>query len=195
MLTAIVLAAGMSKRMGGANKLLLPYHQSTVIRTVVENILDAGIGEVIVVVGYEAAAVKNALKNLPVIFIDNPGYETGMTGSIQQGVQQATGNGYLICLADMVLISPAEYAMMNNHFEQQILLDEKRICLPLYNNQKGNPVIFSSFYKTAILNTKEPEGCKQIVQASKENIAWVQMPTDHVLTDMDDYETYQRLLQ
>ncbi len=195
MLTAIVLAAGMSKRMGAQNKLLLPYDQSTVIRTVVENILNANNKEVIVVVGYEAAAIKNALQNLPVLFIDNPNYETGMTSSIQQGVQQATGNGYMICLADMVLISPAEYAIVKNHFEQQMILNEKCICLPVYNNQKGNPVIFSSFYKTAILNNKDPEGCKQIVQASKENIAWLQMSTDHIITDMDDYETYQRLLR
>ena len=54
MLSAIVLAAGLSKRMGSANKLLLMYKNKTVIETVVENILAAGIKEVIVVTGHQS---------------------------------------------------------------------------------------------------------------------------------------------
>ena len=195
MVTAIVLAAGMSRRMGAINKLLLPYQHTTVVRSVVENLLAAHIYEVLVVVGYEAAQIQEALKGLPVTFIHNPNYETGMTGSIQQGIQQATGNGYMICLADMVLISHGEYEMLQQHFHQQLQVDEKCICIPVYNNQKGNPVIFSSIYKTALLQNQQPEGCRPIVQVNQPHISPVQMSTDHVLTDMDTYEVYQHLIK
>ncbi|HEV3251229.1 MAG TPA: nucleotidyltransferase family protein, partial [Puia sp.] len=112
MLSAIVLAAGLSKRMGKANKLLLPYKGKTVIEIVVENILTAGLGEVIVVTGHEEEKLRNALKNLAVDFVHNPRYLTGMTSSIQEGIRPAKGKGYMICLSDMLLISADEYALL-----------------------------------------------------------------------------------
>src|SRR6266566_1004111 len=108
MISAIVLAAGSSRRMENKNKLLLPYKGKTVLVHTVENILSAGIEEVIVVTGHEAGLVQEAIRLLPVRTIHNPQHEAGMTGSIQAGVRAATGNGYMICLSDMVLITPEE---------------------------------------------------------------------------------------
>src|SRR5258706_1708260 len=98
MLSAIVLAAGSSRRMGNKNKLMLPYKGKTVLIHTVENILAAGFEEVIVVTGFESALVGKALRWLPVRFAHNPRFEEGMTGSIQTGVRAATGKGYMICL-------------------------------------------------------------------------------------------------
>jgi CTP:molybdopterin cytidylyltransferase MocA len=67
--------------------------------------------------------------------------------------------------------------------------------VPRYKNEKGNPVIFSPYYKDAILEHKEMEGCKTILQSNKENIFWVDMPTNHVLQDMDYYEDYEKLIK
>lgn len=193
MVTAIVLAAGLSKRMGTANKLLLPYKNKTVLATVVANILASGMEEVIIVTGHEAKQIEQSLKDLPVRFIYNPEYEKGMTTSIQQGVSFASGNGYMICLSDMVLIEPAEYALLKNTFEQQLKNDKKCICMPRYKNEKGNPVILSSFYKEPILKHQEMEGCKQIVQLNKTHIHWVKTERPHVLQDMDYPEDYKKL--
>ena len=193
MVSAIVLAAGLSKRMGAANKLVLPYKNKTVIATVVENIIAAGIEEVIVVSGFEAEQIQVALEGLPVQFIYNPEYEKGMTTSIQQGVFAAKGDGYMICLSDMVLIEPDEYTLLKKVFEEKVQLDEKCICMPRYKNEKGNPVIFSSFYKEAILEHKNMEGCKEIVQLNKAHIHWVEMDTAHILQDMDYPEDYKTL--
>ncbi len=193
MVSAIVLAGGLSKRMGTANKLLLPYKNKTVIATVIENIIAAGIEEIMVVTGYEAEKIQDALKGFTVQFIYNPEYEKGMTTSIQQGVFAAKGDGYMICLSDMVLIEPDEYTLLKKVFEAQLQLDEKCICIPRYKNEKGNPVIFSSFYKEAILQHKDMEGCKEIVQLNKAHIHWIEMDTQHVLQDMDYPEDYRIL--
>jgi CTP:molybdopterin cytidylyltransferase MocA len=67
--------------------------------------------------------------------------------------------------------------------------------VPRYNNEKGNPVIFSPYYNDVILEHKETEGCKAIVQANNGNIYWVDMRTDHVLQDMDYYEDYEKLIR
>ncbi len=193
MISAIVLAAGASQRMKGKNKLLLDFGHKTVLETTVSNILDAGIQEVIVVVGNEADRVKEAIKQLPVTVIENLHYRNGMTSSIQQGVKHATHQGYMICLADMVLIRPEEYRLLKNSFEEQFKLNPECICIPIYNNQKGNPVIFSSHYKESILQHQEPEGCKEIVQRNQQNCIKVEMPTNHILKDMDYYEDYLQL--
>ena len=66
MLSAIVLAAGSSERMGDQNKLLLPYKNKTVIEHVVESIYEAGLEEIIVVVGHESEKINAGLRNFPV---------------------------------------------------------------------------------------------------------------------------------
>jgi molybdenum cofactor cytidylyltransferase len=193
MLSAIVLAAGSSRRMGNKNKLLLPYNGKTVLATTTGNILAAGIEEVIVVTGHDATLVESAIRHLPVSIVHNSRYERGMTSSIQEGVRAAKGDGYMICLSDMVLITPGEYALLKKKFEEKRQSNSKCICLPKYKDGKGNPVIFSSWYKDAILQHEEREGCKQIIRSNEENLYWVGMPTDHVLRDMDSPGDYEAL--
>ena len=191
--SAIVLAAGESKRMKGKNKLLLPFRNKTVIRTVVENIVAAELDEIIVVLGYELEKAKSSLIYLPIKFVKNQNFEKGMTTSIQAGVRNASGDGYMICLADMVMISSQEYAQLKKEFLLRTNEDAACICLPRYKNEKGNPVIFSSYYRDAILQHRETEGCKAIVQQNKEHIHWIDMETPNVLLDMDSPEEYDQL--
>ena len=71
MVTAIVLSAGLSQRMGNINKLLFKYKGKTIIETTLENILASQVDEVIVVTGHEAEKVKEAVAHLPVTIIYN----------------------------------------------------------------------------------------------------------------------------
>ncbi|HEX9511147.1 MAG TPA: nucleotidyltransferase family protein [Puia sp.] len=194
MLSAIVLAAGSSRRMENKNKLLLPYKGKTVLAHTIGNILSAGIGEVIVVTGFEAEKVQESIRHLSVRFVHNPQHETGMTGSIQAGVRAATGNGYMICLSDMVLITPEEYRLLAAAFEYRRPEDPGCICLPEYQGEKGNPVIFSSFYREALLQHPEKEGCKGIVRSHPEHQYRVSMPSGNILIDMDEPGQYESLL-
>jgi molybdenum cofactor cytidylyltransferase len=194
MLSAIVLAAGLSKRMGEQNKLLLPYKNKTIIEITLDNIIASGINDINVITGYEHEQVEASIKHLPVKIIFNPAYEKGMTTSIQQGVSHAGENGYMICLADMFLVTSAEYTFLKAEFERALQQNKKCICVPKYKEEKGNPVIFSSFYKEAILQHTEMEGCKTIVQSNKENIYYIEIPGDHILQDLDYYTDYEKFL-
>jgi molybdenum cofactor cytidylyltransferase len=195
MVTAIVLAAGSSQRMGDVNKLLLKYKNKTIIETTIENIITAKLNKVIVVTGYETEKIKAVIEHLPVDIIYNSTYEKGMTTSIQAGIEHAKEGGYMICLADMFMISPEEYVLMKKTFEKSFRLNAKYIYVPRYKEKKGNPVIFSPYYKDAILEHKEMEGCKEILQSNMENIFWIDMPNDHILQDMDFYEDYEKLIK
>ncbi len=200
----IVLAAGLSRRMGADNKLLLPWGHKTVLEMTIDNILAAQIGHLNIVVGHEAEDIKKALKHYsnqtsppPLSIVNNFAYEQGMTTSIQAGIKNISdmATGYMICLSDMPLIAPSEYRLLFNHFSEIIKKDKKAIIRPVFNNQKGNPIIFSAFYKKDILHLTYTEGCKPIVQNYAEHVYEVQMPTDSILKDMDNPEDYERLLK
>jgi molybdenum cofactor cytidylyltransferase len=190
--SAIVLAAGESKRMG-ANKMLLPYQSSTIIASTVTTIQGLPLKEVIVVTGRDAALVEDSLKHLDLSIVHNPGFVEGMTSSIKTGLKHASGKGYMICLGDMPLVSQAEYLQLLQAFSAAAENAEPPIVVPMHASVKGNPVIFHARYLPLLLSHADPEGCKQIVQAHRS--AWVEvaMDSDSVLRDIDSPEDYDQL--
>ena len=193
MVSAILLAAGSSIRMGDKNKLLLPWQDQLVITSTASNLLAAGLKEIIVVTGYESPRIVDALKGLPLQFVHNPAHEEGMTSSIQSGVRQATGNGYMIALADMVMISPTEYTQLASAWEKRYTLDDHCIGIPEYRGQKGNPVILPATLREDILSHPEKEGCRNLVRLHHAHHLRIEMPTDHILKDIDRPEDYALL--
>ncbi len=192
MITAIVLAAGYSRRMG-RNKLLLTYKGRPLLAHVVECILAAKVGRVVIVTGFEADLVASTVVGMDVQIVHNPDYEKGMTSTIQTGVAAADGEGYMICLSDMPYISPGEYKVLRNAFRRQYVHDKACIIQPSYDGQIGNPVTFSAAWRSDILENKDPEGCKNIVLRHQENVYRVEMLTPAILQDIDWQDDYDRL--
>lgn len=195
MLTAIVLAAGMSRRMGGENKLLLPFGGKTMFETTLDRILASGVGQVIVIVGYQADMIRTLLVDYPVKVVYNPDYATGMTTSIQAGIREAPSStaGYMICLADMPLIGPEIYRTLIGVFFEKNRTEERVIVQPFFENTPGNPVIFSAFYKKELLALDFPEGCKPVVQANRAFVMRAEVGTDAVLLDADTPEAFKKM--
>jgi molybdenum cofactor cytidylyltransferase len=219
MIDVIILAAGMSRRMGAENKLLLPFGGSTILETTLNNILKADIGKVYAVIGHESdkiEAVLNKIRNI--IIVKNPDYAQGMLTSIQAGVRaisdfrfrisasdntkintqkpKLTEGGVMICLSDMPLILPEEYRLLAQSFHHSFEKDKKTIVQPIYKGVRGNPVIFSSVYSDAILNlsvTEDAKGCRPIVQVNKQHLRLIEMPASSILNDIDTKEDYEKL--
>jgi molybdenum cofactor cytidylyltransferase len=82
MISAVVLAAGESKRMGRP-KLLMPLGRSTILRHTIDNLLNSRVSEVVVVVGYKADEVVKTIAGRPVKIVINPAYRQGMSTSIR----------------------------------------------------------------------------------------------------------------
>ena len=195
MVTAILLAAGSSRRMGAPNKLLLPWKGKPLVAITAENILAAGVGELLVITGYQATETAAALSHLPARIIHNPDHEKGMTSSIQTGVLAAAGQGYLVCLADMARITPEEYILLTKDFDLQYSRDIRCILLPEYQGQKGNPVLFSAAWRESILQHPEEDGCRTLVREHPQHHCRIPMPTDHILHDIDTPGDYEQLLR
>ena len=192
-LNIILLAAGLSRRMGDANKLLLPFKNSTILQTTLENILIADIGNIIVVIGYEADKVKKILENYPTIsIVENKLYEQGMTSSIKTGVKnlKSENKGLMICLSDMLFIEPKEYRQIANFFLDALNEDDKIIVQPEFKQMVGNPIVFSDYYLNEILSHSAPEGCREIIQKHKDRLKKITMSSNNILKDIDNMEDY-----
>lgn len=121
MISAIILAAGESKRTGEQNKLLLPCQGQTIVENFVDTVLGSDVAEVTVVLGHEADRVRNVLGDRPVQFVQNHHYQQRMmTSSIQSGVKTAEPNsqGLMICWSDLPLIEVSDLNHLFTHFYQ-----------------------------------------------------------------------------
>ncbi len=201
-ITAIVLAAGLSRRMGKQNKLLLKIEGQTLIEKVVETVLKSKIEEIIVVLGHEAIKVQHVLKGKSITMVKNPMYQLGMTTSIQAGVQAASkeSKGYMIVLGDLAQIEVATLNALIEAFQK--IMEEKEednptpmpIIVPTFEGKRGNPVIFSSRFRAAILQHPEMNGCKGIIEANLDCVITVEMANNHILKDIDTPEDYDGLI-
>lgn len=195
MLQIVLLAAGRGTRMGGPNKLLLPFGGKTVLETTLGELLAADIGPVTVVTGHERAAVLPLLERYPVREVFNPDFGLGMTSSIQTGVRVAAddASGFVVALADQPTISAKQYRRLAATFAERLAADERAIVQPLFGGQRGNPVVFAAAYRADLLAHTAPEGCKGIVQANATHWLGVEMPDDGVLRDLDTPDDYARI--
>lgn len=184
-ISAIILAAGTSSRMGDDNKLFLDLAGKTIIQHVIENVSQTLVDEIIFVGSELSMSGLKQFEKPNVRLVENPNYETGMTSSIQVGVRTAISTrGIMICLGDMPLIRPETYKLIYKAF------DGKSMIVPAYKGKRGNPVIFPVSLREAILNHKEPEGCKGIVKANTDLVKEVEVDDSGILRDVDTPEEY-----
>lgn len=192
----ILLAAGRGLRMGGPNKLLLPFAGKTVLETTLDRLCAAAPGPVCVVTGHARADLLPILQQFPVQEVFNPDYAQGMTGSIQAGIRALPPDapGYMICLADMPLIAPDTYRRLLTYFHQHLEAQPDLVVLPRFQGQKGNPVCFAGTYRPALLAHTDPEGCRSLVQAHAAKVHWVDVPDAGILQDLDTEADYRQQL-
>lgn len=191
-ISGILLAAGLSTRMG-APKQLLPFGESTIVETVVDNMLGAKFDEVIVVVGHRAEEIQTQLGTRPIKTVFNPDYRDGMLTSAQTGIRTLeASNAFALMLVDQPFITSALIDQVVDAYLQA----EKGIALPSYNYKRGHPVIFDQKYARDILAlTSESGGVRTLFKKYGDDIHYVTVDTDAVLRDIDYREDYERALK
>lgn len=196
MVSAILLAAGESKRMGEQDKLFLKYKGNWIINHVMQNLWVSNQSELIIVMNNNDNELLNGPRSEKIQVVVNPDYKKGMTTSIQAGVRASSAgtSGFMVCLADQPLMQASDYNEIIDRFELLIKHDPKCIVVPFYGDVKGNPVIFSSVYRAAIMTHQEMEGCKEIVHTNKEHVYQIEMTNDHILKDVDTPKDYKALV-
>ena len=191
MISAVILAAGESRRMGAQNKLLLQIGSEVLIRKFVESVCASAADAVLVVLGHEAEKIKAVLQDLTVSFVNNTCFEEGMTTSIQSGVKAASteSTGLMICLADLPFAETSDFNRLIQAFTDFRRTESSLIIVPVFQGQRGNPVLFSAEFRDKIL-THKGEGCREIVRLYPQSVREVCMENDNLLRDIDTPEDY-----
>ena len=185
-LSGIVLAAGSSSRMEGANKLLLPWQNQCVLQVVVERVCEVGLGEVIAVTGHQRAEVEEALSSYPVRLVHNPDFAEGMAASIRVGVEAAVGEkGYLFALGDMPQIAGNTMLKV-----AEALKSSETIAVPVSNGRRGHPVAIGSAYRNALLSLTGDRGARPVLAKNAANVVEVPVEDEGIFVDVDTREAY-----
>ncbi len=187
MISAILLAAGKSKRMGKL-KQLLPFGQSTIVEQAIDNLLSSTIDEVIVVVGYKAEEVIKKIASRPIKLVKNPNYEQGMSTSIIAGLSLVDDRAHaiMITLGDQPLIDSKTINRLAKEFRSH----DKGIAVPTYRGKRGHPVILAVKYKEELLELKGDIGGRQIVENHPGDILEVAVNCEGICVDIDTVDSY-----
>lgn len=195
MVSAILLAAGESKRLG-IPKLLLPFSQSTILEQTIDNLLNSSVDEVIVVLGYRAEETMRKIANRPVKIAINPIYYQGMSTSIVKGLSLVDNRAQsiMVTLADQPLID----SQTINRLIEESLGHDKGIVIPTYQAERGHPVIFASKYKEELLRLTGDIGGRQTIKGHPNDTLEVIADSKAITMDINtisDYYTHLKLVK
>jgi len=191
-ISAILLAAGESKRMG-VNKLALPWGRKTVLEHCADVLLRSNIEEVVVVLSDRTKALGDRLWGPKVRLVMNPYYERGMSTSIRRGVQAVDRkcDGILIALGDYPLLRTKTI----NALVHALVQEKGRIIVPIFRGRRGHPVLFGPTFAKELLHLKGDVGARSLLQKHLKSVFEVRTKSEGVVTDMDTWEDYRKISQ
>jgi len=192
MISAIILAAGESKRMGEP-KQLMPFGQSTILeKAIINNLLSSAVNEIIVVLGYRAEEVLKTIATKPVKIAINPDYKQGMSTSIIAGLSLIArqAQAVMLALGDQPLVD----SQTINRLIEEFYNHDKGIVVPTYHGKRGHPVIFAIKYKQKLLELKGDIGGREVIKDHPDDILEVAVDSESVITDIDTINDYRSQL-
>jgi len=168
-IAAILLAAGRASRFaaaGGreATKLVAPLAGKPVVRHVAEAALASRARPIVVVTGHARLSVEEALAGLPLRFVDNPGFASGLASSLRTGLAALPDDaaGALVLLGDMPAVESPLIDRLILAFEAR---PDALAVAPTLQGQRGNPVLLSRALFAAIADLKGDEGARRMLAA------------------------------
>jgi molybdenum cofactor cytidylyltransferase len=189
--TAVVLAAGHSSRMG-TNKLLVELAGEPLVRHAVKAALASRATEVIVVTGNDADGVHAALDGLAVRFVHNPDYATGMASSLRAGVAAAAdARAAMICLGDMPKLTPEHFDALIAAFTAAD--DDRAIIVPTFERKRGNPVVWGCVHFAAIASLSGDVGARALIERNLADVRMLPLADAAILVDVDTPEALAAL--
>jgi len=192
---AIILAAGLSRRMEDRNKLLLPIHGKPMIQHVVETYIAALNGQICVVTGFESDRIKAALDGLPIQFVHNPDFEAGQPFSVRAGLLKARGSQqYLIGLGDQPQLTTDDLRVL---IAAHLAGDVQKISIPHQNTTRGNPIVVPAAMRARLLADETNPGCGKFTRAHPEMVQHIPMKQAGFFTDIDTpaaFEAFEQMI-
>ncbi|HSG44211.1 MAG TPA: nucleotidyltransferase family protein [Anaerolineales bacterium] len=190
MITAIILAAGESKRMGQP-KMLLPWGDGVVLSHAIHIYREAGVEDILVVTGGARQQVESAIQYLKVKTIYNKDFSNGeMLSSIQYGIRALTlqTQAVLIGLGDQPQVQAGSVRMICDAYRDT----KSEIVAPSFQMRRGHPWLVARSLWGELLELETPQSPRDFLHAHNANIQYVNVDDAGVLADLDTPEDYQR---
>jgi len=185
---AIILAAGSSRRMGN-QKLLLPFGDSTIIETVIDNVLGSSLDHVMVVLGPNKEEILQVIGNRPVEFCHNRDHEKGMLSSVICGIRALPADAVsaLIFLGDQPGIPPAVTNSVIEAYNEELF----GIVIPVHHHRRGHPLLVDMKYRKEVEDLDLEEGLRSLRHHFPEDVLEVEVNAPGILVDIDTREDYK----
>ncbi|HET7578836.1 MAG TPA: nucleotidyltransferase family protein [Bacillales bacterium] len=194
--TALVLAAGTSSRMG-TTKQLLDFGGTPLLQKVIEKVLLFDFSGIIAVVGHEAEQIKRSVRISDERFrwIVNPEYSSGQSTSLRSGIESCNSPGVMVFLGDEPLISNQTIQTVYQFaMEKQSILSEPFVVRPSFQSVPGHPVFFGNAQKIDFSRLEGDRGAKKVV-GSLEAKHIIHVNDRGILSDVDTPEDYEKVKQ
>ncbi len=188
MISAIVLAAGLSKRMELGNKLLLEKNKITIIENTIRGVKASKIDEIIVVLGKDSAIFKKKINDKTIVYVINRNYSNGISTSIKKGLEKVNKKSIatIICLGDMPSIKTSTYDKIIDTFYNS----QNKNIIPYFKSIQGNPVLFNKVYFEKLKEIKGDKGAKFLIEKHSKDFLKLQVTDQYILKDIDNAAQY-----
>jgi len=191
-ISAVILAAGNSSRMGRPKQLLAVNGVSMLGHTIL-TAREAGYSRPVLVLGAHADEIqqKEQLTTLCKTIV-NPDFTTGQSSSLKAGVQQIIGTceAALFMLCDQPFLHQREV----NELTERFISTQPDLLYPTYRGKRGNPVFISSTLFPKLLQARGDSGARFLFEESNLKIVGHEVDAPGILIDIDTPEEYERHL-
>jgi len=191
MIVGVVLSAGESSRMGRP-KALLPIDGQTFIERIVGALKQGGIERIVVVLGFNADALRQQISHLPVEILVNPDHKLGQLSSLQVAVRHLQAakdcDGMMVHLVDHPYIDSKLVNIMLRRFDES----KFSIVVPRHQGKRGHPVIFSRALFDELLGAPLDQGAKAVVNAHRQDTLEIDTEDVGITLDIDTPELYRQ---
>ena len=184
MITAILLAAGQSKRIPKENKLLKNFRGKILINHILKQLIKSKVRRIVIVLGHEYSLVrKSIMKNKKIQFTLNKNYKSGIASSIKTGIKKINkfSKGFLIVQSDMPFIKKTHINKIYDSIDKK----DNPVHLLKFKNKIGNPIGFNSSVISKFKKIKGDVGAKFMVKRLKKDAAIIKVKSQKIFKDLD----------
>ena len=190
-ISAIILSAGFSTRMGRF-KPLLPLGEETVIERVIGLFRKAGVGDVRVVVGHRMEELIPIVERTNTNVVINPNYSSGMFSSVQAGVNNVPedSKAFFVHPVDVPMVYPSTIAKIIDQYDAH----EGMIIYPCHRGRRGHPPLVPSRFSRAIIRANESGKLNDVLASFKEDSMDLEVEDSNILLGMNHPGDYTAMV-